>query len=114
MVRLPETLAAWGTPRFADTARAEIEALGAGALPLQQGLARSSVVAGDRCQVVLLRSRAGPRCLYLKVGVFYAGVDAGCACTGDPAPPVENVEYCELEFEIDRRTAAARVRPLPD
>jgi len=48
------------------------------------------------------------------VGVFYAGVDAGCACTGDPAPPVENVEYCELEFEIDRRTAAARVRPLPD
>lgn len=77
-------LNAWGAPQFDDILRQEVETLRSGQWPLQQGLSRGNHVL-DR--------------------YFYAGVIAGCSCTGDPAPVDELSEYCEVRIEIDQHTA---------
>jgi len=52
--------------------------------------------------------------LRVRAGVFYKSVIAGCSCADDPTPINERAEYCELEFEIDRKTANARVSLLSE
>jgi hypothetical protein len=47
--------------------------------------------------------------LLVKAGIFYRGVIAGCSCADDPSPMDETSEYCEVLFEIDRRTGEATV-----
>jgi hypothetical protein len=54
MIRLPHSLNAWGTPGFRDVLKREIEALDAAALPLQQGLARSSHVTDRPFQAMVI------------------------------------------------------------
>lgn len=111
---LPRTLAAWGTPAFEKTAKSEIGALGAAQLPLQQGLAHSSHVSSGPLGVVLLSAGEVPAGLRLKAGIFYEGIQAGCACTNDPTPENEITEYCEVWIEIERPDARARITLLED
>jgi hypothetical protein len=42
MIRLTNSMAAWGTPEFAAVLKQELQALGGDGLPLQQGLSASS------------------------------------------------------------------------
>lgn len=108
MIRLPNALAAWGTPAFNAALKHELEHLPADALPLQAGLSTSSYLPDDKnitAMVIDVREHAGR--VRAKVGVFYSGILGGCACADDPTPVNENSEYCVVQLDIDRDTAEA-------
>lgn len=114
MIRLQKSLNAWGSPGFRDVLKQEIGQLDAAALPLQQGLSRSSHVADRPFQPVILDAHEEAGLIRVKAGIFYSGVIAGCSCADDPTPIDELDEYCVLRFDIDRTTAAATVTLLAD
>lgn len=106
MLHLPATLQAWNTSAFAAVLKNELAAQAA-ALPLQQAAARSSVALDGGVELMVLGATAADDALRLRVGVFFTGVVAGCACADDPTPVEAQPEYCEIELEIDRSTATA-------
>ncbi len=114
MIRLPDTLAALGSVDCRDVIKHEIERLDPAALPLQQGLARSSHVTDRPFQVVILGTHEEPQKVRVKAGIFYTGIIAGCSCADDPTPIDEITEYCVLAFDVDRGTAEATVTLLDE
>lgn len=109
MLTLPRTLAAWGSPEFKAVAKAEIQALDATLLPLQEGLSQSSHALYGQFTAVILGGEFAAGALRVKAGLFYAGIIAGCSCADDPSPVDEITEYCEVWFSVDPATAQARV-----
>lgn len=114
MITLPDSLAAWGTPGFRGILKRELEGLDADQLPLQQGLSRTSHVADRPHTVLVLGSGGDAHCIRARVGIFYAGINAGCSCADDPTPVAEEDEYCEVQVVIDRRTGQAQVVLVAD
>lgn len=106
MLHLPDALAAWGTPAFATVLKRELAAQAA-TLPLQQAAAFTSVVLDTPPEVMFIGAEATAGPLSVRVGVFFAGIVAGCACADDPTSVEAQPEYCELLLSIDRSTAAA-------
>lgn len=103
-VSLSRAAAAWrvapDSPHFRATLIEELQALGPihSALQplLQRGLAQSSAVAAEPVSVHLLSYRQQDSRLFVRFGVFYAGIIAGCSCADDPAPIESLTEHCEL------------------
>lgn len=114
MIRLTRSLNAWGTPGFEAILKAEIEQLGADQLPLQQGLSTSSYAQDDKIQVRVISVSGEVGFIRAKVGIFYAGIIAGCNCADDPTPVEEQNEYCEVQLDIDKMTAETTVAFLPE
>jgi hypothetical protein len=114
MIRLPNSLNAWGTPEFKDVFRQEIAQMDAAGLPLQQGLTRSSHVTERPIQAMLLSAIEDAGLLRVKAGIFYTGIIAGCSCADDPTPIDEMNEYCVVRFDIDMKTAATTVTLLAE
>lgn len=114
MARLGKSLDAWRTPDFREVFKQEVGELGANALPLQQGLCRSSHVSGDAYEVVVLNVSEEPHKLHVKTGIFYQGIVAGCSCADDPTPIDEQTEYCEVLFDIDKQTGEAEILLLEE
>lgn len=114
MSKLNKSIEAWGTPDFVSVFKDEVRLLGAVALPLQQGLSRSSHVSGNNYEVVVLNVAEDPQRILVKTGIFYQGIIAGCSCADDPTPVDEQTEYCEVLFNIDRRTAEAQISLLEE
>ena len=114
MIRLTKSLNAWGTPDFESILKAEIEQLGAEQLPLQQGLSASSYALDDKldARIISLAEEAG--LIRAKVGIFYAGLTPGCSCADDPTPVEEQVEYCVVQLDIDKKTAETMVALLAE
>jgi hypothetical protein len=112
MIRLTETLNAWGTPGFEAILKSELERLDADQLPLQQGLTISNHVADRQHTVIVLRVTDADGFLHVKAGVFYSGIIAGCSCADDPTPVDEQNEYCEVQIAIHKQTAEASVTLL--
>jgi hypothetical protein len=110
MMRFGAALAAWGTDRFADVLRAEIEKLGLEQLPLQQGLRVTSHVSDKPIQATILELAEEPGIVRARAGIFYSGIIAGCSCADDPTSQSETPEYCEVSVEIDRKTADAIIK----
>jgi hypothetical protein len=113
MLRLDESLRAWGTPAFAAVLNQEL-AHHAGLLPLQQGLSASSSVAETPITVMILNTSDAENTLSIKAGIFYQGLVGGCSCADDPGPVNENTEYCVVSLEIDKASALATVALMPD
>jgi hypothetical protein len=109
MIHLPESLGAWNSPAFEGVLKRELECLGAGRLPLQQGLTVSSVALDDGCEVMVIGVADDTVGIRAKVGVFFSGLVAGCSCADDPTPVAAQSEYCELLVVIDKVTAEASV-----
>ncbi len=108
MLRLPDALKAWGTPDFESVLKREV-AQHAAELPLQQGLSISNYVVDAPITMVIHSVGETKNAIAVKVGIFYKGIVAGCACEGDPTPAPENTEYCVVQLEIDKTTAATEV-----
>ncbi|MEJ2106637.1 MAG: hypothetical protein P8X48_04805 [Acidiferrobacteraceae bacterium] len=104
MARFGVALAAWGTDRFTDALRDEIEKLGPEQLPLQQGLRATSQVSNKPIQATVLDIVEEPGLVRARAGIFYSGIIAGCSCADDPTPVPETPEYCEVLLKIDKRT----------
>ena len=89
---------------------AELQALPPGTLPLQQALRGSSVAIEDGIGFSVIAAGADAQTIAARVGVFYAGIVAGCNCADDPSPVEPVPEYCELVLSLDRATGQAQVR----
>ena len=109
---LARSAAAWNSPAFRPTLIEEVQALGpehASLQPLlQAGLLQTSAVADDALGVHLLSSREQDGHVQVHLGVFYAGIIAGCSCADDPSPVDTITEHCELLLDIDLATGRAR------
>jgi hypothetical protein len=114
MIRLPDTVRAWGAPDFEAVAKREIAALDPAALPLEQALSVSSHVTDAPIEVTVLAAGEEAGRIRVKAGIFYSGIVAGCSCTDDPTPMSEQAEYCVVRFDIDPATAKATLTLLPD
>lgn len=110
MILLKKSVEAVTRDDFEQVLKHEIESLDINELPLQQAMRQSSYISGDAFSVMIQHSKINQENILVKVGVFYSGVIAGCNCSDDPTPVNENNEYCELELEIDRQAAIARVK----
>lgn len=111
---LARALEAWNSPEFADVVKDEIEHLDAALLPLQQGLSQGSYASPGDFAVMILGIAGDPATIRVTAGIQFTGIVAGCACADDPTPDGEYAEYCEVLFEIDRRTAQAKLTLRPD
>ncbi|MEJ2478570.1 MAG: hypothetical protein P8Y78_00075 [Acidihalobacter sp.] len=112
MFQLSETLHAWQTEDFAPTLRREVRQLGAAQLPLQAGLRNSGYALDEVRDVTLLGVEETPEHIRVRLGIFYAGIIAGCSCADDPTPVEAQDEYCEIRLNIDKSNAAASAELL--
>lgn len=112
MISLASALKAWGSPGFENRLKAEIQAMDAASLPLQQGLTQSSHVSGEAFSPVVLSTQDMGDRILVKTGIFYSGVIAGSCCADDPTPVCEQTEYCEVLFEIDKASGDTQVTLL--
>jgi len=108
MVRLPESLAAWGTSGFKDVLKREISQMDAKLLPLQQGMSLGSYAKGDNISATILNTTEDDHAIHAKAGIFFTSIIAGCSCADDPTPLDEQNEYCEVQFVIDKTTGETR------
>jgi hypothetical protein len=65
-------------------------------------------------QALIISVREDAGVIRVKAGMFYTGVIAGCSCADDPTPIDELTEYCVVQFDIDRATAATTVTLLAE
>lgn len=114
MIRFTESLNAWGTSGFRDIFKQEIEQLDAESLPLQQALSAGSHVQGDKFTVLILGVSEENDFIRARIGVFYVSIIAGCSCADDPTPVSELNEYCEVQLDIDKKTAETTVTLAPE
>jgi hypothetical protein len=114
LIRLPDSLAARGSPRFAQVLKHELEGLAPGRLPLQQGLTSTSHALDEGIEVTVLGTVDEGPSIRVRVGVFFSGIVAGCSCADDPTPVEPQAEYCELAIAIDTATAEAVAAVLAD
>ena len=109
MIRLDKAMRAWGTADFKTVLKQEIEQLGAGQLPLQEGLSTGNYVADEPYTVTINSVSELENRICVKVGVFYKGVLGGCSCAEDPTPASDINEYCEVKLDIDKTTTVTTV-----
>jgi hypothetical protein len=105
MMRLPESVSAWGSPEFHDVLKRELERWGPSAFPLQAGLSTSSYALDDGFSVMVIGASEADGFIQARVGIFYSGIIAGCSCADDPTPVEAQSEYCEVQLAIDKLTA---------
>lgn len=108
-IHLPQALTAWGTPEFVAVLKAELEQLDPALLPLQQGLSKGSYVSDLPFQVMVFVVSEVGEAIHATAGIQYQSVIAGCSCADDPTPLDELAEYCEVEIELDKASAAAQM-----
>jgi hypothetical protein len=104
MVKLPETLRAWGTDRCAHLLKREILALKPGTLPLHLATKQGGMIQGGARDLTVLAVEDDGNSLLAHIGVFFTEVVGGCSC-GDEPLTVDS--YCELKLRIDKRSAEA-------
>lgn len=109
MIMLVESLQAWGSADFRKNFKHELENIEAEKLPLQQGLSQSSHVSNSGFSVMIISDREQFEYIFVKAGIFYSGIIAGCSCADDPTPVDEISEYCEVEVKIDKVSAEATI-----
>jgi hypothetical protein len=114
MIRLDKALQAWGRPDFETVLKSEVAQLGAACLPLQQGLSGSNYVADVPVTPVIHGVVETGNAIRIRAGIFYQGIIGGCNCADDPGPSGEINEYCEVQIEIDKATATAKVILITD
>jgi hypothetical protein len=105
MFQMTNALKAWGTPVFSEVLASSIEELDADLLPLQDGLTRSDFTTGANRKVKVLKLTDDDRTIHARAGIFYTGLLADSHCEDNPQKNAEVSEYCEIEFDIDKKTA---------
>ncbi len=96
----------WGGEDFTQQLEKAIQSLDVETLPLASCCQHSGVVDFDTIKPIILNSKETQTNIQVKLGVFFAEILSGCACSDDPsqAQALEN-NYCELVLSIDKTTA---------
>ena len=111
MPRFPVSTNAWQSEAFSRSLKGEIEALGTGYLPLDQGITQGGFVDDGDITAMVLNATGDDRHIDSEVGVFFTEIVAGCNCGDEP----ESINvYCKLKLRIDRATAEAKIAFIPD
>ncbi len=105
MIRLQQSLRAWGTPEFGRVFKQELALVGNHALPLRKALSVGSHVTETPLTVMVISMQETPTTIRIHAGLFFTSIIAGCSCADDPTPMSEYPEHCELVLEIDRASA---------
>jgi hypothetical protein len=111
MLTLHEALQAWNTTAFAQTLKAELEALEPASLPLHLGVSQAGMVDDKAITATVLSSRDGDGAVEARAGVFFTEIVINCGCGDDPMPINA---YCELLISIDKVTAEATITVVTD
>jgi len=111
-IKLKKSLAASQLVNFKKILREEIGLLDQNSLPLQEGLTRANYVDDSDLSVLILNIKETEHHIQVKTGIFYQGFIAGCNCSDDPSPMASHTEYCEIRFEIDKKTAETNISLL--
>jgi len=111
MLRLPDSLHAWGSPSFVQTLKHEIENLEAGTLPLHQGVSQGGKVDDSQITAIVLRATDEGSTLDAHVGIFFGEIIGGCSCGDDPQ--TQNA-YCEMRVCIEKTTSQAVFAVIPE
>lgn len=114
MARLTKSLDAWGTSNFKSVMKAEIEHLNALFLPLQAGLSQGSYVSDGQFSAMILDVSEDAGIIFAGASIFYTSIIAGCNCADDPTSVDELSEYCEVRFEINKKTAETKISLVVD
>jgi hypothetical protein len=109
MIQLTRAVKAWGEPDFNAVLKQDIEQINVDHLPLEQGLCSGNYVSGNQFSAMIISAADADGFIRAKAGIFYKGILGGCSCADDPTPVEEQSEYCELLFDIDKKTAEAAV-----
>ena len=112
MIQLKKSLGAWNTPGFKVVLKDELEHLRVMELPLQKALTHSSYAVDSKFSVMIISVSEELEHIRAKAGIFYTGIIPGCSCANDPTPETEYSEYCEVLFDINKRTAETLVTLL--
>ena len=104
---LQQSAAAWGGDQFESILKTELRRLDRKELPLVAAMSRGSHVAETPIDTVVLHSEEVDGMLCVKVGIFFASINAGSCCADDPTPLCEENEYCEIVLRIDPRSGDA-------
>ncbi len=112
MIKFSLALNAWLTPLFSDMLQQEIKQLNEAQLFLQQALKHGSHATVDDMKLIMLSANDDNDYIYAKVGVFYNSVVSGCHCDDDPSPMSVEIEYCELNFSLNKKTAEVDIELL--
>ena len=110
----PNTRKALGTAGFKAVIKQEIESLSCHELPLQQGLTHGSYALDNGIEAMILQIQASNTSIQVKAAIFYKAIIAGCSCSDDPTPVDECNEHCEIMIDIDKTSAQATIKLLPD
>ncbi len=109
LMHLTNAVKAWNQPQFKSVLQAEIEQLPKETLPLQRGIEHGSYPGSGAIRCMIIDYGRDEERLWVKAGVFFTSIIAGCNCADDPTPPDEIPEYFEMRFTIDAATGAAQV-----
>ncbi len=112
IVKLPRSIQAWGTPDFGDELKAELGSLDAEQWPLQQALCSGNYVLDEPPTVMINGVDEHEDAIVVRVGLFFAGINAGSCCNNDPTPVEPHSEYCVVQLTIDRATGETGIALL--
>jgi hypothetical protein len=107
-MRLANAVGAWGTPKFREVLKDEIEQLAISELPLAQALQFGNLVADERPTVMINGIEDQGDHVMVRIGLFFAGIDAGACCADDPTPVDSHQEYCVMQLHVDLATGEAQ------
>jgi hypothetical protein len=107
-MRLENALRAWGASDFESVLKREI-AQNVSLLPLQQGLSVGNYVSDAPVTVAINSIVETKESIRIKAGIFYQSVIGGCSCADDPTPVSEINEYCLVQLDIDKTSAATSI-----
>lgn len=112
MPSFPRSASAWPSAAFDACLREELAGLHPEDLPLLGALTSGGRVdpGGLAFRVLAVADDAGA--IRAKVGVLFSETLTGCVCGDDPTST--QAGYCEIELWIDKGSARAEIRLLPD
>lgn len=107
-MRLAKSVRAWGTPKFREVLKDEIEHLAISEFPLAQALQSGNFFADERPTVMINSIEDRGDHVAVRVGLFFAGINAGACCADDPTPVESHQEYCVVRMQVDLAAGVAQ------
>lgn len=112
MPSLPSSASAWPSAVFDTHLREELTGLDPDDLPLLGALTPGGRLEPSSLAFRVLAAADEGDAIRVKVGVFFSEALIGCVCGDDPTST--QAGYCEIEVWIDKGSARAEIRLLPD
>lgn len=113
-MNLEKAARAWGRSKFQEVLKDEIEQRAVDELPLAKALRHGNYVADERPAVMIHLVEQHEGIIFARIGLFFAGVNAGSCCANDPTPVNPHHEYCIMQLEIERTTGKTKVRLIDE